>query len=82
VPRWYENSFLAQTIIRFVVVGVESLGRLFAMNLMGAFFCCQEAAKRLTEGGRIINGEGQVKSTCAIFCISGTAVPQPDLRRQ
>jgi 3-oxoacyl-[acyl-carrier protein] reductase len=29
--------------------------RLFAVNVKGTFFACQEAAKRMAEGGRIIN---------------------------
>jgi 3-oxoacyl-[acyl-carrier protein] reductase len=38
-----------------VEVGEEEFDRLFAVNVKGAFFCCQEAAKRMAEGGRIIN---------------------------
>jgi 3-oxoacyl-[acyl-carrier protein] reductase len=33
----------------------EEFDRIFAVNVKGAFFCCQEAAKRMGEGGRIIN---------------------------
>jgi 3-oxoacyl-[acyl-carrier protein] reductase len=38
-----------------VEVGEEEFDRLFAVNVKGAFFCCQEAAKRMAEGGKIIN---------------------------
>jgi len=38
-----------------VEVGEEEFDRLFAVNVKGTFFCCQEAAKRMAEGGRIIN---------------------------
>ena len=38
-----------------VEVGEEEFDRLFAVNVKGAFFCCQEAAKRMAQGGRIIN---------------------------
>jgi 3-oxoacyl-[acyl-carrier protein] reductase len=38
-----------------VEVGEEEFDRLFAVNVKGAFFCCQAAAKRMAEGGRIIN---------------------------
>jgi len=38
-----------------VEVGEEEFDRLIAVNVKGAFFCCQEAAKRMAEGGRIIN---------------------------
>ena len=30
-----------------VEVGEEEFDRLFAVNVKGAFFCCQEAAKRM-----------------------------------
>ncbi len=36
-------------------VSEEEFDRIFAVNVKGAFFCCQEAAKRMGEGGRIIN---------------------------
>src|SRR5580704_11657603 len=36
-------------------VGEEEFDRLFAVNVKGAFFCCREAAKRLADGGRIVN---------------------------
>ncbi len=38
-----------------VEVGEEEFDRLFAVNVKGAFFCCQEAAKRMGDGGRIVN---------------------------
>ena len=38
-----------------VEVGEKEFDRLFAINVKGAFFCCQEAAKRMADGGRIIN---------------------------
>jgi 3-oxoacyl-[acyl-carrier protein] reductase len=33
----------------------EEYERIFAVNVKGTFFACQQAATRLTEGGRIIN---------------------------
>jgi 3-oxoacyl-[acyl-carrier protein] reductase len=36
-------------------VSEEEFDRIFAVNVKGAFFCCQEAAKRMAEGGRIIS---------------------------
>jgi len=36
-------------------VSEAEFDHLFAVNVKGAFFCCQEAAKRMAEGGRIIN---------------------------
>ncbi|MBB3207371.1 3-oxoacyl-[acyl-carrier protein] reductase [Rhodopirellula rubra] len=38
-----------------VDVEEEEFDRLFGVNVKGTFFCCQEAAKRMNEGGRIIN---------------------------
>jgi 3-oxoacyl-[acyl-carrier protein] reductase len=38
-----------------VEVGEEEFDRIFAVNVKGTFFCCQEAAKRMSDGGRIIN---------------------------
>jgi 3-oxoacyl-[acyl-carrier protein] reductase len=38
-----------------VEVGEEEFDRIFAVNVKGTFLCCQEAAKRMAEGGRIIN---------------------------
>lgn len=34
---------------------IEDFDRVFAVNARGAFFCLQEAAKALPEGGRIVN---------------------------
>jgi 3-oxoacyl-[acyl-carrier protein] reductase len=33
----------------------EEFDRIFAVNVKGTFFACQQAAKRLADGGRIIN---------------------------
>jgi 3-oxoacyl-[acyl-carrier protein] reductase len=38
-----------------VEVGEDEFDRIFAVNVKGTFFCCQEAAKRMSDGGRIIN---------------------------
>src|SRR5580704_5584617 len=38
-----------------VEVGEEEFDRIFAVNVKGTFLCCQEAAKRMAEGGRIVN---------------------------
>jgi len=38
-----------------VEVGEEEFDRIFAVNVKGTFLCCQEAAKRMSEGGRVIN---------------------------
>ena len=33
----------------------EEFDRIFAVNVKGTFFACQQAAKRMADGGRIIN---------------------------
>ena len=38
-----------------VEVGEEEFDRIFAVNVKGTFLCCQLAAKRMAEGGRIVN---------------------------
>ena len=41
-----------------VEVGEEEFDRLFAVNVKGAFFCSQEAARRMAEGGSLpLTGE-------------------------
>ncbi len=36
-------------------VGEEEFDRIFAVNVKGTFLCCREAAKRMADGGRIVN---------------------------
>src|SRR3954447_24983804 len=36
-------------------VSEEEFDRLFAVNVKGTFFACQQAARRLADGGRIVN---------------------------
>lgn len=36
-------------------VGEDEYDRLFDVNVKGTFFCCSEAAKRMADGGRIVN---------------------------
>jgi len=33
----------------------EEFDRLFAVNVKRTFFCCQQAAKKMADGGRIVN---------------------------
>jgi 3-oxoacyl-[acyl-carrier protein] reductase len=35
--------------------GEEEFDRIFAVNMKGTFLCCREAAKRMADGGRIVN---------------------------
>jgi 3-oxoacyl-[acyl-carrier protein] reductase len=36
-------------------VSEEELDRIFAVNVKGTFFACQQAARRMADGGRIVN---------------------------
>jgi len=38
-----------------VDVTEEEFDRIFAVNVKGTYFCCQQAAKRMADGGRIVN---------------------------
>jgi 3-oxoacyl-[acyl-carrier protein] reductase len=52
-----------------VEVGEAEFDRIFAVNVKGTFLCCQEAAKRMSEGGRIVN----VSSTTTALMLPGYA---------
>jgi 3-oxoacyl-[acyl-carrier protein] reductase len=36
-------------------VGEDEFDRIFAVNVKGTFFACQQAARRMADGGRIVN---------------------------
>lgn len=54
--------------------------RVFAVNARGAFFCCREAARRLRDGGRIVNlSTGATVGGTeggSVYCASKAAVEQ------
>ena len=52
-----------------VEVGEEEFDRIFAVNVKGSFFCCREAAKRMADGGRIIN----LSSSTTVMMLPGYA---------
>ena len=58
----------------------EEFDRLFAINVKGTFFSCQLAARRLSDGGRIINVSSAVTRMMlpgyAIYSASKGAVDQ------
>jgi 3-oxoacyl-[acyl-carrier protein] reductase len=58
----------------------EEFDRLFAINVKGPFFACQLAARRLSEGGRIINVSSAVTRMMlpgySIYAASKAAVDQ------
>ena len=58
----------------------EELDRLMAINVKGTYFCCQQAAKRMADGGRIINFStsitGLMLPTYSAYAASKGAVEQ------
>lgn len=58
----------------------EDFERTFAINTRGAFYCCREAARRLRDGGRIVNiSTGATVGGTAgggVYCASKAAVEQ------
>lgn len=59
---------------------IEDFDRIFAVNTRGAFFCLQEAAKALPDGGRIVNISTGATVTSppgfGIYCASKAALEQ------
>jgi 3-oxoacyl-[acyl-carrier protein] reductase len=59
---------------------IEDFDRIFAVNARGAFFCLQEAAKALPDGGRIVNISTGATVTSpqgfGIYCGSKAALEQ------
>ena len=51
-------------------VDEETFDRVFTLNAKAVLFCCQEAAKRLGQGGRIVN----LSSSTTYFPLANTAV--------
>jgi len=58
----------------------EEFERVFSINARGAFYCCREAARRLRDGGRIVNlSTGATVGGTAggsVYCASKAAVEQ------
>lgn len=58
----------------------EEFERVFTVNTRGAFYCCREAARRLREGGRIVNiSTGATVGGTAggsVYCASKAALEQ------
>jgi len=58
----------------------EEFERVFSINARGAFYCCREAARRLRDGGRIVNLStgATVGGTVggSVYCASKAAVEQ------
>lgn len=59
---------------------IEDFERTFAVNARGAFFCLQQAARRLPDGGRIVNiSSGATVASppgYGIYCASKAALEQ------
>jgi len=58
----------------------EEFDRLMAVNVKGTYFCCQQAAKRMADGGRIVNFStsitGLMQPTYSAYAASKGAVEQ------
>jgi len=58
----------------------EEFEQVFSINARGAFYCCREAARRLREGGRVVNlSTGATVGGTAggsVYCASKAAVEQ------
>jgi 3-oxoacyl-[acyl-carrier protein] reductase len=48
----------------------DEYDRIFAINVKGTFIGCQEAARRIADGGRIIN----ISSSTTVLTLPGYAV--------
>jgi 3-oxoacyl-[acyl-carrier protein] reductase len=61
-------------------VGEEEFDRLFDVNVKGTFFCCQQAARRINDGGRIVNFSSSTTAlmlpTYSAYCATKGAVEQ------
>ena len=51
----------------------QEYDRIFAVNVKGTFFACQQAAKRMADGGRIINFSSS--TTAMMLPTDGTSSP-------
>ncbi|MGH7280954.1 MAG: SDR family oxidoreductase [Polyangiaceae bacterium] len=67
----------------FVEITEEDFDRSFAINAKAAFFVMQEAAKRISDGGRIINlGTTLLGATTAFYSVyAGSKAPLEDFTR-
>jgi 3-oxoacyl-[acyl-carrier protein] reductase len=58
----------------------EEFDRLMAVNVKGTYFCCQQAAKRLADGGRVVNVSTSITAlmqpTYSAYAASKGAVEQ------
>src|SRR5690606_5410194 len=66
------NAGILERQMRFVELGVERLQRVFNTNVVGPFFCCREAIKRMStsfggRGGTIVNVSSLASRTGAPF---------------
>jgi NAD(P)-dependent dehydrogenase (short-subunit alcohol dehydrogenase family) len=67
----------------FVEISEEEYDRMFAINAKAAFFCMQEAAKRMADNGRIINMETSLVGATTPFysAYAGSKAPLEDFTR-
>jgi NAD(P)-dependent dehydrogenase (short-subunit alcohol dehydrogenase family) len=67
----------------FVDITEEEYDRMFAINAKAAFFCMQEAAKRMADNGRIINMETSLVGATTPYysAYAGSKAPLEDFTR-
>ena len=67
----------------FVEITEEEYDRMFAINAKAAFFCMQEAAKRMADNGRIINMETSLVGATTPYysAYAGSKAPLEDFTR-
>jgi NAD(P)-dependent dehydrogenase (short-subunit alcohol dehydrogenase family) len=67
----------------FVDITEEEYDSMFAINAKAAFFCMQEAAKRMADNGRIINMETSLVGATTPFysAYAGSKAPLEDFTR-
>ena len=67
----------------FVDITEEEYDRMFAVNAKAAFFCMQEAAKRMADNGRIINMETSLVGATTPYysAYAGSKAPLEDFTR-
>jgi NAD(P)-dependent dehydrogenase (short-subunit alcohol dehydrogenase family) len=67
----------------FVDISEEEYDRMFAINAKAAFFCMQEAARRMADNGRIINMETSLVGATTPYysAYAGSKAPLEDFTR-
>ena len=60
-------------------VSEAEFDRLFSTNVKGVFFACQQAAKKMNDGGRIISASAPSSSARRLYCTASSVPGAPVL---